>query len=518
MQKDAETDSEEAPEVISFEEEAIGYIEDELDQGYGLDQIKKGLIEEGYPQEMIEFAVQYVQKHRKVSKKDKEKEVKRADEHHFQRRFNLPVMSIIAAVLVLILLFMFIRLGEEEPKELPEKIDIFLYDNLGIVPGQHRIASSIQTYSRDELLDSIKAGLTLEQEKANPLLSNLKVSEAVQGFQKRVTVFDITGGGTGIQKKALVEIRFQADRDLDILKIIESVPKTTAVSDEIVLTQGGVIAKKDPIIMFTFSDVKQGTALKAVYVINKKLSVPDTLTFAAEEASFLPRTAVQKVCGDGRCVEGESYLSCCQDCGCLPGFSCESNACVPAEKDQCSTDADCNDKESSTRDTCSGRPKTCQHTQITECAGGDGYCPEACSYEQDNDCKPAAAEPEKTIDLPGLNITGEQEPPKITFVRLTPENVTIGGEILVEAEATDANGKEDIARVWFEVLELAQTHGESGDMNDAGKEGDSAADDGTYTAKNPIEEYYLTGFYHVTVFAQDHAGNKKKSQATFRVV
>jgi len=414
-------------------------------------------------------------------------------------------------------LFMFVKLGEEEAKELPEKIDIFLYDNLGIVPGQHKIASSTQTYSRDELLDRTKARLTLDQEKGNPLLANLKVSEAVQGFQKRATVFEVIGGGRGVQKKTLVEIRFQADRDVDALKIIESVPKTTAVSDDIQLTQGGVMAKKDPIIMFTFKDVKQGTALKAVYVINKELSAPDTLTFAAEESAAQARPVAQKVCGDGRCVEGESYLSCCQDCGCLPGFSCESNACVPAEKDQCSTDTDCDDSDASTRDTCSGMPKTCSYNQLTECVNDDDYCTPGCSFDQDNNCATTTPE-EPEIDVLELNITGEQESPKITFVRLTPENMTIGGEILVEAEVTDANGKDDIARVWFEVLELAQTHGESGDMNDAGRDGDKTADDDTYTATNPIEEFYLTGFYHITVFAQDHAGNKKKSQATFRVI
>ncbi|MBW2972446.1 hypothetical protein KY359_05405 [Candidatus Woesearchaeota archaeon] len=510
-------ETEEAPEgKVSLAEEMIGYIEDELDQGYGLEQIKNDLVKEGYPRETISAAADYVAKHRKISRKGREKVLPKTDEHHFQRHFNLPLMSIAAVILTLIVIFMFVRLGEEE-KEMPEQIDIFLYDNLGISYPADRILGSMQIYSRDELQDSTRADLVLEQNRGNTLLSNLGVSEAVKGFQKRATVFDITGAG-GVHKKTLIEIRFQADRDIDTLKIVESIPKTTAAAGELELTQGGVLAEKDPIILFTFNDVTAGRAIKAVYVINKELKGLETLTFAAEaRQQAAPKPAVQRVCGDGKCVEGENYMSCCTDCGCLPGFICERNACVAAEKDECQQNADCDDGEASTADVCSGRPKTCQNTPITECMTGDGYCPEACMYDQDNDCEPMLIAPEEPVDLSTLNITGQQEPPKIEYANVTPNELMIGDEFLVEAKVTDANGKDDIENVWVEIMELAQSHGETGDMNDNGELGDKRAGDDIYSVGGYVAEYYVTGQYHANIFAQDRAGNKKKFQVTFRV-
>ncbi len=506
----------EAPEVISFKEEAIGYIEDELDQGYGLDQIKKELLEEGYPEDIINFATKYVEEHRKVSKKNKEKEVPKTDKHHHARRFHLPLLSIAVLVVALIVFFYFLGIGGEE-KEPPERIDIFLYDNLGILPDVHDIAASEQVYSRDELVQENIAGSILERNKDNPLLKGLELSGAVQGFQKRATQYAVTG--EGVQTKTLVEIRFQADEDIDTMKLVESVPKSLATWEEIQLTQGGLFADKDPILLFTFNNVKAGDAQKAVYVIRKEISTLDTTTFAAEQATEEEAGAEEpKVCGDGKCVKGENYRICCKDCGCPPGFTCEAGGCAPAEKDKCRKDAECDDNDASTRDTCEGNPKTCQNTPITECIYGDGYCPEGCTFEEDDDCEQTTEETsEEEVNISGLNITGEQESPDISDLETSPVNLSIGEEMLIEATVTDTNGKDDIDRVWYEILELAQTHGEIGDMNDLGSDGDKKAGDNIYTATNEIEEFYLTGFYHVTVYAEDRAGNRKKSQTTFIV-
>ncbi|HII71441.1 TPA: hypothetical protein HA265_01670, partial [Candidatus Woesearchaeota archaeon] len=207
-------------------------------------------------------------------------------------------------------------------------------------------------------------------------------------------------------------------------------------------------------------------------------------------------------------------------CGCPADFICENNICIGAEKDECSGNADCDDDDVSTSDTCSGTPKKCEHAPITDCVSGDDYCPPGCTYVNDGDCEQiieAEEQAEEEIDVSGLNITGDQESPDIYDITITPVNVTIGEEMLVEARVIDANGKDDIARVWFEILELAQSHGEIEDMNDAGADGDGAAGDDVYTALRIIDQYYLEGYYHLTVFAQDHAGNKKKSQTMFRV-
>jgi hypothetical protein len=504
-------DSEAAVKALDFRREAVGYIEDELHQGYGLDQIRKELLDEGYPEEMIESAVKQVEAENKVSQKDKEKVVEKSDEGHMKRRFHLPVLAI-AGVIILVLLLMFLIGSGEEEKGRVESIDTLLYEDLGITMD-YRIAGSQQTYSRDEMVDSRRAEGLLIASKDNKLMSNLKLSDAVKGFNKRSTVFNLIKAG--VEERTLVELRFQALKDLDTLKIVESIPKSTATYEEILLTQGGVVAEKDPVLVFTFNDVKQGDVLKAVYVVKKRISDPESLTFAAEEKEQRLVLKQDLKCGDGNCVVGESYVTCCTDCGCLPKFKCESNRCVAEPKDQCKDNWDCDDGDASTRDTCEGSPKKCSNSAITGCEDGDMYCPPGCDYDTDNDCEPPAAEEAGEGEAV---ITGPQESPRISEVSIKPETADIGKEITITAKVTDANGKDDIQRVWFEVLELVQTKGEQGEMNDDGEDGDAAAGDGIYTGKRAIAEYYLKGSYHLTVFAKDSAGNQKKFQKMFRVI
>ncbi|MBN2567446.1 hypothetical protein JXB02_05170 [Candidatus Woesearchaeota archaeon] len=52
----------------------------------------------------------------------------------------------------------------------------------------------------------------------------------------------------------------------------------------------------------------------------------------------------------------------------------------------CVTAADCDDGYRTTIDSCEGNPPRCVHAQITACAGGDGYCPSGCTYDDDTDC------------------------------------------------------------------------------------------------------------------------------------
>jgi hypothetical protein len=467
---------------------------------------------------VIGFATDYVEKHARVSQKDKEKQVTKTEEHHLARRFHLPIMGVAAIILLLLVVFFFMGIGKEETKEAPERIDFVLYENLGILPQEGKVAGGTQIYSRDEIVEKIRAEAFINERKNNPLLANLKASDAVSGFQKKATTYNIVKAG--MEQRTLVEIRFKVERDTDSLKIVEAIPKSIAASsDEIILTKGGVIAEKDPVIIFTFNNAKKGDIPKAVYVINTQISTLDTMTFPAEESKESMIPAQPLVCGDGRCVEGESYLSCCTDCGCSAGFVCENNNCVTAAKDECQTNTQCDDGDAATIDSCTGRPKTCQHTAITECIEGDGQCPAGCITETDTDCPPTITPPAiaETPANQTPNITGEQESPDILNITITPEEAAIGEEIMFEARVVDANGKDDIAKVWLEVMELAQSHGETGEMFDDGAEGDKMAGDGIYTAVGVISDYYIAGTYHLNVFAQDSAGNKKKSQKTFRV-
>ncbi|MFC1741330.1 hypothetical protein ACFL3V_02235 [Nanoarchaeota archaeon] len=500
--------------MISFKEEAIGYIDDELAQGYGLDQIKEGLVDEGYPPEVIDFAVKYVEKEHKVSEKDKKKEIPKTAESHMARHFHVPVMGIAGLVLALVVVFFLFGIGGDgEVKELPEKIDVFLYENLGLRPESAQIKGSDQLFSRSEKVDTRKATAFLEEQKASAVLGNLILSKTVSGFKKRATVFNIIDGGA--KKKTLIEIRFQADRDSVLLKIIEVLPED--LMKDVELTQAGV--KSGPALMFTLRNVRAGEAQKVVYVVNKEISELETMTFPAVEVRGVAKPTQAAVCGDGVCVPGESYQVCCMDCGCPSGFVCEKNVCASPVRDECQQDTDCDDYDVSTKDTCTGVPRTCHNTAITSCSGGDGYCPPSCSYDTDADCPEQVVEevPEETVDITGLNITGPQESPKINQIKITPTNVSIGDEIVIEARVIDDNGKDDIERVWYEVLELAQSHGEIGDMNDIGEDGDRAADDNYYTTTAMIGEHYLAGYYHMVVFAQDLHGNKKKIQKVYQV-
>ncbi|MBW2968182.1 hypothetical protein KY362_06880 [Candidatus Woesearchaeota archaeon] len=509
--------SREAPEMINFKEEVIGYIEDELAQGYGLDQIEKGLLEQGYPNEIITFAADFVEKHAKVSQKDKEKEVPKTDEHHHKRRFLIPVMGVGSLIILLAAVFFIFGIGSGEAEDIG---DVTLRDNLGL-GSDARVSGSKEIYSRDEVVIAERAEDLLKQNKANPLLSTLEVSSAVTGFEKKASVHTVKGDG----QKTLIEIRFQAEKDAETLKILESIPKNMATLPEIELTQGGVVAESDPILLFTFNNVKQGDVKKAVYVVNKALDTLDTVTFAAEESEDAKRSAPRPeriVCGDSVCMQGESYLTCCEDCGCMPGFECTRNRCVVPSQDLCRTDTDCDDGDQYTEDTCSGTPKTCTNTDI--CVSGDDECPAVCGFhELDTDCPPEilATEEELMAEYPPADrdteITGPPESPEIMGLAVSPETVGIGGQLTVTATVTDANGKADISRVWFEVLELYQTHGELGDMNDLGQEGDPAAGDDVYTAKRHIGAHYLEGYYHLTVYAEDRSGNKKKRQVQFQV-
>jgi len=68
---------------------------------------------------------------------------------------------------------------------------------------------------------------------------------------------------------------------------------------------------------------------------------------------------------------------------------------VTSDADECTYDTECNDNNLSTKDICSGTPRKCSHTKITNCISKDNYCPSGCTYENDNDCKkPGEVSPE----------------------------------------------------------------------------------------------------------------------------
>src|SRR3989344_450861 len=97
---------------------------------------------------------------------------------------------------------------------------------------------------------------------------------------------------------------------------------------------------------------------------------------------------VQFSCGNGVCEEVESGGgSCCKDCGCLSWYSCVENKCVTATSNACISDNDCNDKNTCTKDSCSGAPRKCLNEPISTCGNGDGCCLNSCNVYTDSDCR-----------------------------------------------------------------------------------------------------------------------------------
>lgn len=73
---------------------------------------------------------------------------------------------------------------------------------------------------------------------------------------------------------------------------------------------------------------------------------------------------------------------------CIPNQSL-SNPIAPELQAQCSSNSDCNDNNACTEDTCMQEiPAQCSHSQITVCESNDGCCPPSCNHESDTDCKP----------------------------------------------------------------------------------------------------------------------------------
>jgi hypothetical protein len=129
--------------------------------------------------------------------------------------------------------------------------------------------------------------------------------------------------------------------------------------------------------------------------------------------------AIIPCCGNGACENSENWSTCPEDCecnitcgpceltdnttcSCANVTQCITDGCCPAgcnhttdsdcpNSNLCEEDSDCDDSDPCTIDACSGSPKKCSSTHVTECFPDDGCCPESCAYPEDSDCpKPSA--------------------------------------------------------------------------------------------------------------------------------
>ena len=91
-------------------------------------------------------------------------------------------------------------------------------------------------------------------------------------------------------------------------------------------------------------------------------------------------------CGNGKSEIGETCSTCPEDVKCDAGSLCCSDGC---RKPKCATNADCNDGDRTTIDTCQNGgtcDASCSNLEIKECKNGDGICPKGCSAFTDSDC------------------------------------------------------------------------------------------------------------------------------------
>ncbi|MFH1391049.1 MAG: hypothetical protein ABIH20_01930 [Candidatus Diapherotrites archaeon] len=170
---------------------------------------------------------------------------------------------------------------------------------------------------------------------------------------------------------------------------------------------------------------------KEYAVQTEDAEICENITFSSFEQECKDAVEIELICQDFDGVCDKDYCDMSNDVDCIPGFSCTSNA-------------DCGDGKVSTSDSCNTTTKRCVYTQITECKGGDRYCPSNCTYEGNpdaeilNESTGATNEDNDCIDPTLLG--------NVTFsVWETPENTTYTLANLPEAKVTIINSSNGLS-------------------------------------------------------------------------
>jgi len=95
---------------------------------------------------------------------------------------------------------------------------------------------------------------------------------------------------------------------------------------------------------------------------------------------------------------------------------------------ECSENANCNDNNPCTIDSCDGFPAECNNVAVSECQTGDNCCPSACSYSNDKDCPTPSCNDDNPYTEDRFNETSQQcVNEKILFSKtLEPTSVLCG--------------------------------------------------------------------------------------------
>ena len=367
--------SDDSTEEVSFKEQLIGYILDEMDNGFSIDQIKDALIDQGYEEDEIAFGIDYVNS--RFKKRIRNKKI--SDKSLMKQRFILPAVGIF--LLVFAVMMVVFTMDGAKQIETQEKIDYLQFHKLGLDPGTDKIFESSVLTDLSFPVDTRKVQAFLNSREGE-YFDSLQVADSVTAIHKRITTFATSKGN-----KTLVELRFSVSRPTDSLKLLEVIPKRLVSSSDSIITDANII-DTDPILEWSFAKTSPTQLIVKSYVVKESLESFTSSTYPMVQKA--PKPSAKTVCGNSICEVGESYLSCCSDCGCLPGFECSDDFCQPIKKETCQSDAGCDDFDPSTRDYCGGAPKICRHEPL--CFSGDGTCPSTCGYQNDTDCPPPTQE------------------------------------------------------------------------------------------------------------------------------
>lgn len=147
---------------------------------------------------------------------------------------------------------------------------------------------------------------------------------------------------------------------------------------------------------YWFVEIKEGDARirvwldgetkNALCIIKKGETVP------LDECSSNAQCNDQNQCTIDRCSGTPKKCSNAKITECRKGDDCCPSGCTYSrdsdcpKEDECETNSDCPDADLCTVDNCSGTPKKCSHSRITNCVNNDNCCPSGCSSKNDNDC------------------------------------------------------------------------------------------------------------------------------------
>ena len=166
-----------------------------------------------------------------------------------------------------------------------------------------------------------------------------------------------------------------------------------------------------------------------------KITLKEITYISDSEGSVKIDSSSLYVCGNSECDPTETQENCCQDCGCQTLYDCEENKCIVHVDNQCDDDADCEDNNPDTLDTCSGSPRKCNNIsqlicdENTDCDDSNECTNDIC---RNNDCfnevipncAPSAAEEtqqeendETENNDNEVQEINEQAPTKISFIK-----------------------------------------------------------------------------------------------------